>query len=366
MQEPTSDVNAQTILEGLFAAPPRSAAALRAQLAPLDPAEGRRRLLARLHEVGAPPRDSVTMLGALGVLGLGEADLPAIHELLVDPRAALTGRAVALALLSALAPSRAQEVARSLAPGDLMALNDAQLTTVLASMPTTPARVTEITQKLARQAPGARTIRLGQIERIRRRLGIPAALLYRDALEHAELGLDAPLLELVMGEGGQGAAIRFEQLWRASAGAEAEARWAQAVARLYQVKGRASVEIPRREAWVSALSSGATALVLRLESAVDGSFTLASIRLAAADAMILDGTVVSLASPREADEILGQLESSAKASLAEVSARVETAAQKARSGRSGADLSSETFAALCFFSLAGRLEAAPTADSEMG
>src|SRR4051812_28820080 len=189
MSEPPSGVDEQAILDGLFTEPPRSGPEFRARLAPLDPGNARRRLFERLHELGAPPRVSVTLVGALGLLGLSEEDLPALCDLLLDERAALSGRAVALALLTALDPARAQELACRLSPDDLMALNDAQLTSVIASMPTTPARFAEITHKLAQKAPDARMLRLGQIERIRRRLGIPAALLYRDALGRAELGL---------------------------------------------------------------------------------------------------------------------------------------------------------------------------------
>lgn len=350
MAEPETDTAQREIFEGLFASPPRSEAALRARLAPVEPARGRRILLERLAREGAPPRDSATLVSALGVLGLGEADVPALAALLLDTAAPVSGRAVALALLSALDPVRAQALARGLSPDDLMALNDAQLTAVIASMPTTPARVTEITQKIAHQPPGARGLRLAQLERIRRRLGIPAALLYHDVIGKEELGLEGPLVDLLIEEGGEGAAIRIEELWQASSDEEARARWSAALSRLHQVQGRPAVDVASGvEAWVGVEASGAAVVILSLPSALDGSLTLA--RAGIAPGSRLEGKVVSLVSHRELDGLLAEVGSVEKAPLADAGARVEAAARGAR-----APLGLDTFAALCFFALGRRLE----------
>lgn len=355
MAEVAEGADAQEILDGLFASPPRSLAELRARLVPVPPALGRQSLLARLTEVGAPPRDTATLVGALRALGLGEADVPALSALLLDTSAELSGRAVALALLSSLDSARAQELARRLSPDDLMTLNDAQLTTVIAALPTTPDRVNEIAQKLVRQPPEARPLRFAQIERIRRRLGIPAALLYRDALGHEALGLDAPILDLLVEEGGEGAMIRITELWQASSSAEAQARWATALGRLHQLEGRPAVEIGRGDAWTGRSPEGAAAVILSLTSAVDGSLTLVSAQIEGAApsreaAPILTGTVVTLALQRDLDELLAGIDSAAETSLAEAGARVEAAA------RAGSELPRGAFAAACFFALARRIE----------
>jgi hypothetical protein len=352
MDEAVKGAEEQGILEGLFASPPRSLAELRARLAPVEPAVGRQRLLARLAEVGAPPRDTATLVGALRALGLGEADVPALGALLLDASAEVSGRAVALALLSSLDSGRAQELARRLSPDDLMTLNDAQLTTVIAAMPTTPDRVIEIAQKLARQPAESRPLRFAQIERIRRRLGIPAALLYRDALGHETVGLDGPILDLVVEEGGEGAMIRITELWQASPGAEAQARWATALGRLHQVEGRATVEIRRGEAFIGRSPEGVAAVILSLTSVIDGSFTLASAQIGE-DAPILTGSVASLSSQRDLDELLAGIRAVEETSLAEAGARVEAAA---RDPRAGGKMARAGFAVACFFALARRIE----------
>lgn len=356
MTDPTSGVDERAILE-CFTDPPRSEADLRARIAGIDPAAGRRIILDRLARSGAPPRESAMIVSLLSVFGVGEGDVAALGELCANDRAVCSGRAVGLAVLSAIDPGSAAQIARRLSPDELLAINDAQLTSVIASMPATPARVTEITQKLLRQPEGARTIRLGQIERIRRRLGIPAALLYRDAIGREDLGLAAPIVDLLVEEGGAAASILLERLAATSASPEATARWTAAIARLYQAARRPAVEVPRIEAWRAESEQGAIEVAIALESAVDGSLTIATASIAAGSAAIAEGSAVSLAPRRTLDEALGALGAQAEIGIAAAAAEVEAAAQKTYARAGEADLSGGIFAAISYFSLAGGLAA---------
>src|SRR5262245_18574253 len=80
MAEPSLSADEQAALEELFASRPRSEEEIRARLASVDAAKARRWMLARLRRVGAPPRFSATMVGALRMLGLGDRELPALVD----------------------------------------------------------------------------------------------------------------------------------------------------------------------------------------------------------------------------------------------------------------------------------------------
>lgn len=297
------------------------------------------------------------MVGALQALGLGVADLPVLSDLLLDSGAAISGRAVALALVSALDPARARSIAQALPGGELMAMNDAQLTSVLATMPAAPARTAEITQKLRSQPQGARPLRFAQIERIRRRLGIPAALLYRDALAQEDLGLGDSLADRVAEEGGEGATILLEQIWRASSHAETQATCMRALTRMQRTRSApAAQESASAEGWMLAdePSPEAIAAALCFKSALDGSFTIVTAQLTPAGS-IQAAEVVSLASRREVELIVSGERGRAPVSAppAAIGARMEQAARRMRAAE--APISLEIHAAICFFSMAARL-----------
>lgn len=309
------------------------------------------------------------MVGALQALGLGLGDLAGLADLLVDSGAALSGRAVALALVSGLDPARARSIAQTLPGGELMAMNDAQLTSVIATMPAAPARTAEITQKLRSQPQGARPLRFAQIERIRRRLGIPAALLYRDALAQEDLGLGDSLADRVVEEGGEGATILLEQIWRASSHAETQATCMRALTSMQRASSGPAAREPTSadselggrptsdsvEGWIltDEPASGAIAAVLCFKSALDGSFTIATAQLTAAGS-IQAAEVVSLASRREVESIVAGERGRAFVSAppAEIGARVEQAARAMRVAE--APIALEIHAAICFFSMAAR------------
>jgi hypothetical protein len=344
------------VVADLFERRPRTELELRARLAPVDPDAGRGLLIERLRTIGAPPRDSATLVGALQVLGLGAGDLPPLEALLVDPEAKVSGRAVALALVSALDPGRAQSIARALPADHLMAMNDAQLTSVIATMPAAPARTAEITHKLQSQPVGSRLLRFAQIERIRRRLGIPAALLYRDALAHDDPALGDSLADRIAEEGGEGAMILLEQTWRAASEPEVQARCMRALTRLHRAPiAAAAAAREGLEGWIldgEPSAEGSSAAVC-FESAVDGSFTIATARLSPAGA-IDAAAVVILASRPEVVALVsgehGRALVSAPASAA--GDRVEEAARRMRAAE--APVSLEIHAAICFFGLASR------------
>jgi hypothetical protein len=359
---------AQGVID-LFEDRPRTELELRDRLASIEPDAGRRLLIERLRELGAPPRDSPTLVGALQVLGLGAGDLPALADLLLDSGAAISGRAVALALVSALDPARARAIVQSLPGGDLMAMNDAQLTSVLATMPAAPARAAEITQKLRSQPQGSRPLRFAQIERIRRRLGIPAALLYRDALARGDLGLGDSLADRVVEEGGEGATILLEQIWRASTDAEVQATCMRALTRMQRTNSGPAAQatasagsepggVPTSESaegWMVAGEPPAEAIsaAIGFKSAIDGSFTIVTAELTP-EGSIHAAEVVSLASRREVESIVSGERGRAlvSAPLAEIGQRIEQAARLMRVAE--APISLEMHAAICFFSMAAR------------
>ena len=310
------------------------------------------------------------MVGALQALGLGVADVPVLADLLLDSGAEISGRAVALALVSALDPARARSIAQTLPGGELMAMNDAQLTSVIATMPAAPARTTEITQKLRSQPQGARPLRFAQIERIRRRLGIPAALLYRDALAQEDLGLGDSLADRVAEEGGEGATILLEQIWRASSHAETQATCMRALTSMQRASSspaaRGSASADRElgdtttsdsaEGWILTddPSSDVISAAVCFKSALDGSFTIATAQLTSAGS-IQAAPVVSLASRREVESIVASERGRAFVSAppAEIGARIEQAARSMRVAE--APISLEIHAAICFFSMAARV-----------
>lgn len=310
------------------------------------------------------------MVGALQALGLGVADLPMLADLLLDSGAEISGRAVALALVSALDPARARSIAQALPGGELMAMNDAQLTSVIATMPAAPARTTEITQKLRSQPQGARPLRFAQIERIRRRLGIPAALLYRDALAQEDLGLGDSLADRVVEEGGEGATILLEQIWRASSHAETQATCMRALTSMQRASSspaaRGSASADRElgdtttsdsaEGWILTddPSSDVISAAVCFKSALDGSFTIATAQLTSAGS-IQAALVVSLASRREVESIVASERGRAFVSAppAAIGARIEQAARSMRVAE--APISLEIHAAICFFSMAARV-----------
>lgn len=359
MTDTSGRARTKAILDGIFAAPPRAVGELRSRLEAAEPAIGRELLLDRIGREGAPPRMTAVIVNALRALGLGEGDVPALAALLLDGGAAVSGRAVALALLSALDAARAQEIVRRLDGNDLMALNDAQLMSVIASIPTTPARVAEVTQKIAQQPKGSRRLRLAQLERIRQRLFIPAALLYHDALGNEELGLDAVLIDILVDEGGAASARLFEARFREARSGADEARFTTALARLHGAGARLPLPGPRGQAWAASRSRAEwdeETFVFSFESAVDGSLTVATLTIASEASganPMFSGSSGSLCPREELDDLLGSLEAPGPLPCAEAGARVE--AMIARGGSEAKPGSMETFAALAYACLARRL-----------
>ena len=94
-------------------------------------------------------------------------------------------------------------------------------------MPSTPGRLGEITEKIARQPSGSRLVRFEQIEKLRRRAGVPAALLYADTLARDDLGLGNAVLDRIVEEGGAAASWLCESLWHRSVSAQPRTRWAE-------------------------------------------------------------------------------------------------------------------------------------------
>jgi hypothetical protein len=346
---------ADEVVEKLFTHRPRTESDLRARLCETPPVDARRALVTRLGRAGAAPSEVATYVRALDILGLSAAELPSLTAILLDTEAPIAGRAVALALTSALDPNHAQAMARCVSAQDLLAMSNAQLTAVIAGMPSTPARAAEITDKLVRQPANTRARRLAQIDRMRTTLGVPAAFLYRDALGRDDLGLGDALVAPIVEEGGVGAAMRIEALWQEAKNEAHRSRWAEVLSRVYRAPGRppAAGLVARAYASHSDANAGRRA-VLSVTSPVDGSLTLARVRCDGSGA-IVEGAMTSLSDTQELEEwLLMGPEPLPREPLpaAEVGAWVEEAARKTSAE---AALDPILHAAVCYFAMAARL-----------
>ncbi len=346
---------AEEVVEELFTHRPRTESDLRARLCETPAVDARRALVTRLGRAGAAPSEVATYVRALDILGLSAAELPSLTAILLDAEAPIAGRAVALALTSALDPAHAQAMARCVSAQDLLAMSDAQLTAVIAGMPGTPARAAEITDKLVRQPQATRARRLAQIDRMRTTLGVPAAFLYRDALGREDLGLGDGLLAPIVEEGGAGAVMRIEGLWQESKDDAHRSRWAEVLSRIYRASGRPPTPGLVAEAYASEpdANEGRRA-VLSVTSPVDGSLTLARVRCDASGA-IVEAAMTSLSDAQELEEWLATASTPmARKPLpaAEVGAWVEAAARKTSAE---AALDPILHTAVCYFAMAARL-----------
>ncbi|MRG90616.1 hypothetical protein [Polyangium spumosum] len=341
--------------ERLFRHRPRSDEELYERLAEISTAELRRDLVARLAAHGALPREVPIYVRAFSFVGLTASDLPALTRVLLDVGAPIEGRAVALALVRSVDPGRAQELARSVTQAELLAMNDAQLLVVIAGLSATPARLPEITEKVARQPRESRLARFEQIDRLRKRAKVPAAFLYEDLVRRDDLGIGDVAVDRIVGEGGAAALWLCESLWHEASSDTSRARWADVLARVFRSSGRAAAEEgPRALAFASDPDvDGARTAVLSVESPIDGSLTLARVHVDGSGALV-DGALTTLADERDLEDWLSEgpaILPRVPAETASITAWVERATRRTRTPpRSALHL----FAAACWFSLAAR------------
>ncbi|MDI1447749.1 hypothetical protein [Polyangium sp. 6x1] len=340
--------------EHLFRQRPRSDEELYERLAEITKDELRRDLVARLAAHGALPREVPIYVRAFAYLGLTASDLPSLTRVLLDARAPIEGRAVALALVRSVDPARAQELARQVTQAELLAMNDAQLLVVIAGLAATPARLPEITEKVARQPPESRLARFEQIDRLRKRARVPAAFLYEDLVRRDDLGIGEAAVDRIVEEGGAAAMWLCESLWHEAPSKAPRARWADVLARIFRSSGRTTVEGLRALAFASEPGEdGARTAVLSVESPLDGSLTLARLRVDASAALV-DGALAPLADERDLEDWLSEgpeLLPRVPSSMASVATWVEAALRRTSTPPRSAP---QLFAAACWFSLAAR------------
>ncbi|MDI1435187.1 MULTISPECIES: hypothetical protein [Polyangium] len=340
--------------EHLFRQRPRSDEELYERLAEITKDELRRDLVARLAAHGALPREVPIYVRAFAFLGLTTSDLPALTRVLLDARAPIEGRAVALALVRSVDPTRAQELARQVTQTELLAMNDAQLLVVIAGIATAPARLPEISEKVARQPLESRLARFEQIERLRKRARVPAAFLYEDLVRRDDLGIGDGAVDRIVEEGGAAAVWLCESLWHEASSKASRARWADVLARVFRSSGRASVEGGRALVFASERGEdGARTAVLSVESPLDGSLTLARVHVDASGALA-DGALTTLADERDLEDWLSAgpaLLPRVPSPMASIAPWVEDAARRTSTPPRAAPY---TFAAACWFSLAAR------------
>lgn len=340
--------------ERLFRQRPRSDEELYERLAEITKDELRRDLVARLAAQGALPREVPLYVRAFSFLGLTMSDLPALTSVLLDARAPIEGRAVALALVRSVDPARAQELARQVTQAELLAMNDAQLLVVIAGLAATPARLPEITEKIVRQPLESRLARFEQIDRLRKRARVPAAFLYEDLVRRDDLGIGDVAVDRIVEEGGASAVWLCESLWHEAPSKAPRSRWAEVLARLFRSSGRANVEGLRALAFASEPGEdGARTTVLSVESPIDASLTLARVRVDASGALA-DGVLTTLADERDLEDWLSEgpeLLPRVPAPMASIAPWVEDATRRTRTPPRAA---LPLFAAACWFSLAAR------------
>ena len=340
--------------ERLFRQRPRSDEELYERLAEISADDLRRDLVARLAAHGALPREVPIYVRAFSFLGLTASDLPALTRVLLDVAAPIEGRAVALALVRSVDPTRAQELARSVTQAELLAMNDAQLLVVIAGLAATPARLPEITEKVARQPRESRLARFEQIDRLRKRARVPAAFLYEDLVRRDDLGIGDVAVDRLVEEGGAAAVWLCESLWHEASSKAPRARWADVLARVFRSSGRTGVEGLRALAFASEPDEdGVRAAVLSVESPLDGSLTLARVHVDRSGALV-DGALTTLADERDLEDWLAEgptILPRVPSETAPIAAWVEEATRRTRTSPRAAP---HVFAAACWFSLAAR------------
>ncbi len=343
--------------ERLFQERPRTDEELQERLAEVPPADLRQGLVARLATRGALPREVPIYVRAFSRIGLSASDLPSLTGVLMDAQAPIEGRAVALALLRAIDPSRAQELARSVTPAELLAMNDAQLLVVIAGLSATPARLPEITDKIARQPRESRLARFEQIDRLRRRAGVPAALLYEDLVRRDDLGLGDVAVDCLVEEGGAASVWLCESLWHDAPSKAPRARWADVLARFFRSSGRPSAPPLRVRVFASEPNEeeeGARFILLSVESPLDESLTLARVRLDGAGTLT-NGVITTLADERDLEDWLSEGETLLPRTPSPPAPLVALVEEALRRTRTPPRAAPELFAAACWFSLAARL-----------
>ena len=342
-------------IERLFRERPRTEEELLARLSVLPAAATRSALIARLASSGASPREVPIYVRAFAMLEASSEDLPALSALVTETAAPVEGRAVALALVRSVEPVHAQRLAQSITQAELIAMNDAQLVVVIAGIAATPFRISEISDKIARQPSGSRSLRFAQIERIRVRLGVPAALLYADLARRDDLGLGNAVVDLIVEEGGAAAGWLCETLWQGTISKAPRAYWAEVLARVYRSMGRAPTKGLRGEAYLGSVDeAGAAVALLSVTSPVDASLTLSWLRIGEGNT-ILSGGVKTLGDERDRDEALALCGPSMpkEPSLpAPIASAMEAPIRKMKSPTTAV---LEIFAAACYFSMATHL-----------
>jgi len=338
-------------IEHLFQERPRSEEELRRRLGGLMRSAAREQLIQRLGAKGALPVQVSTYVRTFAFLGLSRDDLGGLSDIVLDSRASLSGRAVSLALVRSIDGGQAQELARKVPSTELLAMNDAQLLVVIAAMPQTPERIREITEKIARQKPESHLARFQQIDALRKRLGVPAALLYADLLAHEDLRLGEAVVDCLVEEGGAAAAWLCASLFYNADRKLSRDRWADVSARLYRSPRRVPIDGLSVQTFATRGDGGAHLGLVSIESPVDHSFTLVGLRAVAPDRFDRC-EVLTLADAQDLDRILDFYPGMARSSV--LPSELAVIEEVTRRSEPPAPTLTMVFAAACYVSMVVR------------
>jgi hypothetical protein len=317
MSQPSDVERAREIVADIFDCPPVNESELERRLSGASSRSIQQALLEHLEQEEVEPDVFFLFLDMFRIVG-GETVKKWLFDLAVDRKVSADARALAVAVVSIIAPEVQPRLAGQLPPEVAERLGELPLIDLIMTI-LTDAREARSLVDLIMQGPmDMRRMVLRDLERVRRRMGAPAALIYAYALRERELRpLHQLMLDAVADDGGPLSAALLEAL-RDETTDEKAAKAIQKA--LLNLRTREIEKPPGEPTGTAFLSScdgqGAFVMFACLENA-DGSVTTADLCIRAGQE-VRGGFVVPRHSRGQLAEMIDDLEQNANLEFHEI------------------------------------------------
>lgn len=314
----------RAIVEDLFRHPPVNRAELEQRLEAASAPEVRRLLVERLTSAQIEGAEGDLLVHVFQILRVGSA-AEELLALVADGTHDVKARALAMSVLLHENPDYGAALRNVIPENDLLELAAQPLCHAMAGVESAPEDGEQLAAALEMVPAEIRSSLFEQLERHRKKSGIPAAVAYEEVLRHKSLrALRPAILSAIVSEGGHDAIALVERLHEAESDPTARRELLGALMRLRTRSLDGHIRpLGESAAHISSCDGQGAYFVLGDRKNPDGTHTLALLCIRAAGE-IRDGYILSGQPPEQVDALLNRFSVDAGTRFVKVS--VEAAA----------------------------------------